>query len=45
MQESRVTRGLNYKHIYNTKPKKNYDWLLMLIMLVLIIIGALVWQN
>ena len=41
MQESRVTRGLNYKHIYNEKPK-NHNWLLMLIVLVLIIIGALV---
>ena len=41
MQESRVTRGLNYKHIYNIKPQKNHNWLLMLIVLVLIITGAL----
>lgn len=43
MQESRVTRGLNYtRNVYEKKPKKSHDWLLMLIVLVLIIIGTLV---
>lgn len=38
MQESRVTRNMTYWR--EEKPKKNHDWLLMLIVLVLIIIGA-----
>lgn len=39
MQESRVTRNMTY---WREEKPKNYDWLLMLIVLVLIIVGALV---
>lgn len=40
MQQERPTRNMTYWR--EEKPKKSYDWLLMLIVLVLIIVGALV---
>ena len=39
MQQERPTRNMTY---WREKKPKNHDWLLMLIVLVLIIIGALV---